>query len=84
MTVLGVKEALEGAITEFRKVLAEATNDLQSLGNSLQAKAQNVVMDIDRSLGSKINLTFDRLDATEQRLIEDAQALTSQMEKATA
>jgi hypothetical protein len=83
LTVLSVKSALEGAITEFRKAMNEATNNLQSLGNSLQANAQNVVLDIDRTIGSKITLTFDRLDASELRLMEDAQALTRQVQQAT-
>jgi hypothetical protein len=82
LTVLAVKSALEGAIEEFRKAMNEATHDLQSLGNSLQSNAQNVVLDIDRTLTSKINLTFDRLDATELRLVEDAQALTAQVNAA--
>ena len=84
VTALAVKSALEGVISEFRKAAMEATQDLQSLGNSLQANAQNVIQDIDRTLGSKINLTFDRLDATELRLVEDAQALTKQMQTATS
>jgi hypothetical protein len=84
LTVLAAKSALEGAIAELRKALADTTNDLQSLGNSLQANAQNVVFDVDRTLGSKINLTFDRLDATELRLIEDVQTLTKQVQTATS
>lgn len=84
LTVLAAKSALEGAIAELRKALADTTNDLRSLGNSLQANAQNVVLDVDRTLGSKINLTFDRLDATELRLMEDVQALTKQVQTATS
>lgn len=83
-TVLAAKSALESAIGELRRALAETTNDLRSLGNSLQANAQNVVLDVDRMLGSKINLTFDRLDATELRLMEDVQALTKQVQTATS
>lgn len=84
LTVLAAKSALEGAIGELRKALADTTNDLRSLGNSLQANAQNVVLDVDRMLGSKISLTFDRLDATELRLMEDVQALTKQVQTATS
>lgn len=84
LTILAAKSALEGAIAELRKALADTTNDLRSLGNSLQANAQNVVLDVDRTLGSKINLTFDRLDATELRLMEDVQALTKQVQTATS
>jgi hypothetical protein len=56
---------------------------VQSIGNSLQANAQNVIKDIDTLLGKKLSYTFDRLDATELRLVEDAQALTAQTKKAT-
>jgi len=84
LTVLAAKSALEGAISELRNALADTTNDLRSLGSSLQANAQNVVLDLDRTLGSKINLTFDRLDATELRLMEDVQALTKQVQAATS
>lgn len=84
LTVLAAKSALEGAIGELRRALADTTNDLRSLGNSLQANAQNVVLDVDRMLGSKISLTFDRLDATELRLMEDVEALTKQVQTATS
>jgi hypothetical protein len=83
LTVLAAKAALEGALGELRAALTDATNDLRSLGNSLQANAQNVVQDVDRMLGSKMNLAFDRLDAAELRLMEDVQALTRQVQGAT-
>jgi hypothetical protein len=83
VTVLAVKDALTTAVQGLRDALAEATNDAQSIGNSLQANAQNVLADINRMLGSKLAYTFDRLDASELRLVEDAQALTQQMTVAT-
>lgn len=83
LTVLAVKSALQESIQSLREALAQTTNDLQSLGNSLQANAQNVLLDVDRTLGSKLQYTFDRLDASELRLAEDAQALTRQVRQAT-
>lgn len=79
LTALAVKDALSSALDEFRKVASQLTNDLQSLGNSLQANAQNVIQDLDKVLGDKINLTFDRLEAQERQLVESAQALTRQL-----
>ncbi len=84
LTGMAVKGALEGALASFQQAMLSATQDLQSLGNSLQSNAQNVILDIDRTLGSKINLTFDRLDASELRFISDAQALTRQVNDATS
>lgn len=83
LTVLAVKGALEESIQSMREALASTTHDIQSIGNSLQANAQNVILDIDRSLGSKLEYTFSRLDASELRLMEDAQALTEKMRLAT-
>ena len=81
LTVLSVKAALEGAIESIRDTLSQTTNDMQSLGNSLQANAQNVLSDIDRMLGDKLSYTFDKLDQTELQLVEDAQRLTAQITK---
>jgi hypothetical protein len=61
----------------------EATSDIKSVGNSLQANVQNVISDIDRSLGNKLNLTFDKLDAQERRLAEDAERLVALTREAT-
>lgn len=83
LTVLSVKSALTEVIQSMRDALAEATSDLQSIGNSMQANAQNVLADVDRILGKKLEYTFNRLDATELRLVEDTQALTNQMRLAT-
>lgn len=84
LAVLAVKQALESAIGDLRRALGDVASDLTSLGNSLQANAQNVIQDVDRLLAKNINLTFDRLDATELRLMEDVQALTKQVQTATA
>lgn len=82
-TVLAVRSALVAALEEFKQAASQLTADLASLGNSLQANAQNVIQDIDKMLGDKINLTFDRLEVQERQLYESAEALTRQIREAT-
>jgi hypothetical protein len=83
LTVLGVKDALVSTLQEFRQALNEATQDAKSVGNSLQANAQNVIRDIDVMLGKKLAYTFDRLDAQERRLADDAERLTALIRDST-
>ncbi len=83
LTILAIKSTLEGFIESFREAMYEGTEDIQSIGNSLQANAQNVLADIDRMLGHKLEYTVDKLEGAELRLVEDAQELTRTMKVAT-
>lgn len=83
LTVLAVKSALESALEGFRDAASQLTHDMQSLGNSLQANAQNVIRDLDDLLEDNIELTFEELDDFELRLVEDAQNLTALVERST-
>ena len=83
LTILAIKSTLEGVIESFREAMYEGTEDIQSIGNSLQSNAQNVLADIDRMLGDKLEYTVDKLEGAELRLVEDAQELTRTMKVAT-
>lgn len=82
-TVVGVKLALDGALKGLNEALKGVTGEIRSLGNSLQANAQNVIVDIDGMVKSNVNLTFDKLSASELRFVEDAQALTEKINAVT-
>ncbi|MCB1897067.1 MAG: hypothetical protein H6945_08650 [Zoogloeaceae bacterium] len=83
LTILAIKGTLEGVIESFRQAMHEGTEDIQSIGNSLQSSAQNVLADIDRLLGKKLEYTVDKLEGAELRLVEDAQELTRSIQLAT-
>lgn len=74
-TALAAKTALESAIGELKQALSQLTSGLRSLGNLLQANAQDVLADFDRILESNISPTFDWLHATQRRFVEDAPSL---------
>src|SRR5262245_53697399 len=82
LTVGAVREMLVQVLAELRKAIAEGAADIKGVGNSLQANVQNVITDIDQMLGSKLQYTFDRLDATERRLVQDAELLVTQTRRA--
>lgn len=83
MTVLAVKDALVSALQEFRTAMNEATYDAKSVGNSVQANVQNVIQDLDRTFSKNMNVAFDKLNAQELRLAEDAERLVALTKDAT-
>lgn len=82
LTAGAVSVGLSAAIKDLKSVLESMGGELKGVGNSLQANAQNVLLDFDRAIAGNINLTFDKLDTQQQRLYRDAQALTRQLAKA--
>src|SRR5208283_179597 len=82
-TVLAVRDLLQTALDGLDNTIKSAGGEVKSAGDSLQANAQNVIADINATLGSKLNLTFDKLDKQEQQLVADAQLLTKQINVAT-
>ncbi len=82
-TVSVVRDLLQQALDGLNNTMKTAGGEVKSAGDSLQANAQNVITDINQTLGSKLNLTFDKLDKQEQQLIADAQLLTKQINDAT-
>ena len=82
-TVAGVSAALSAAIEQFRQAISQAGDELRSLGNSLQANAQNVLQDLDTSLKNRMDQGVDSLDKEERKLATDAETLTRQLQQAT-
>ena len=83
LTVGAVSLALSAALDQFKQVISQAGDEFRSLGNSLQANAQNVIEDINTDLKDRLNQTFDKLDQEELRFVQDAQSLTRQIQRAT-
>ena len=82
LTVGAVRAALLDSIQRLDSAIQSAAQSVKGVGNSLEANARGVVSDIDTRLGAKLDYTFDRLDATEKRFMEDAQALVGQIDTA--
>ncbi|HEV8631842.1 MAG TPA: hypothetical protein VGV61_16120 [Thermoanaerobaculia bacterium] len=82
LTVGALRGALVDAIARLDTALSNATNNVKAAGNSVEANARGVVSDIDARLGSKLNLTFDRLDDSEKKIFENAQAVVGQVNSA--
>lgn len=82
-TVAAVSAGLSAAIEQFRQAISQAGDELRSLGNSLQANAQNVLQDLDTSLKNRMDQGVDSLDKEERKLATDAETLTRQLQQAT-
>lgn len=80
LTVGLVRQTLLDSIGKLDTTLANATGNLKAAGFSLEGNARGLISDIDARLGSKLDYTFDRLDKTERRLMEDAQTLIEKLE----
>jgi hypothetical protein len=83
LTVTAVSAALSSAIDQFKQAISQAGDELRSLGNSLQANAQNVLQDLDTSLKNRMDQGVDSLDKEERKLATDAETLTRQLQQAT-
>jgi hypothetical protein len=83
LTAAIIAGGLSRAIDDFKSALAQAGDESRSLGNSLQANAQNVLADLNNALKDRMNQAITALDAQERRLAEDAEALTRQLRLAT-
>ena len=82
LTVLEARNLLQTALDGLNNSLKTAGGEIKSAGDSLQGNAQNVIADMNQMLGSKLNLTFDKLNKQEQALVADAQVLTKQINDA--
>lgn len=82
LTVGMVRQALLDSIQSLDSAMQGAAQSTKAIGNSLEANARGVVADIDRRLGDRLDQTFDRLDDSEKRFMEDAQALVGQVDTA--
>lgn len=83
VTVGAVSAALSSALDQFKAAIAQAGDELRGLGNSLQANAQNVLQDMNKIMKDRMDQAVGSLDAQERRIVEDAEALTRQVQKAT-
>ncbi|QGY33219.1 hypothetical protein [Pantoea cypripedii] len=83
ITAFMVSKMLQDALQGLQDSIETAGGEVKGAGNSLQKNAQNVLVDINRVLGSNMNTAFDRLDATQRKLLTDAQKLTLLIEKST-
>lgn len=83
ITAAVIAGGLSRAIDDFKTALAQAGDEARSLGNSLQANAQNVLADLNNALKDRMNQAITALELQERRLAEDAEALTRQLTQAT-
>lgn len=83
LTAAVIAGGLSKAIDDFKAALSQAGDEARSLGNSLQANAQNVLADLNNALKDRMNQAITALEAQERRLAEDAEALTRQLTRAT-
>ncbi|NOJ46073.1 hypothetical protein [Bradyrhizobium archetypum] len=83
LTVGAASAALSAALDQFKAAIAQAGDELRGLGNSLQANAQNVLQDMNKIMKDRMDQAVSSLDVQERRIVEDAEALTRQVQKAT-
>lgn len=83
VTAAVVASGLVAAIDGLKAAIAQAGDEFRATGNSLQANAQSVLLDLNTALKDRMNQAVTALDAQERRLAEDAEALTRQVTRAT-
>ena len=82
LTVGAVSQGLQDAVAGFNLAIQAAGAEARSSGASMAGNAQNVITDIDRQLGNRLNTSIDQLSGIERRLADDAVLLTRQVRAA--
>lgn len=82
-TVLLVSKALQDSLQALQDSIVTAGGEMTGVGNSWQKNGQNVLVDINNMLGSKMNTAIENLNDSERKLISDAQNLTGLIKKST-